>query len=177
MRGLGGITETIDRILSIAGVELAAWVAPLGLLIVFVGVLPWIRANYRAQQIRERIRRLTSEETVDRHALTAEIFRIAGRHKDALILIAEEGSRRGHLGLSMAAVKKLSQSPIHTNEARRLHSRLHQKPPRHIEGELAAIETLLDEGMKGAARLRAVEAIKQWPDHPFLTTLTESQEE
>lgn len=177
MRGLGGITETFERMLSMAGVELAAWVAPLGLVIVFVAFLPWIRANYRAQQIRDRIRRLTSEETVDRSALTAEIFRIAAGHKDALILIAEEASRRGHMRLSKAAVQKLSQTSKHTNEARRLHSQLHQKAPRHIEGELAAIETLLEEGMKGAARLRAIEAIKEWPGHPFLAALTDGQEE
>jgi hypothetical protein len=177
VRGLGGIADALDRVLQILGVELAAWMAPTVIGLGCLLMIPWIRSNQRSQRVRNLLRRIASEERMDREQMRAKAFEVVGDDVDALILLADEANRRGLQSLALEATTRLAEVGGRPQEVRRLQAQLRDRPPVHIEGERAAIESLMAEQMWAAAKIRLNSARDRWPSDTHLTELERTIEE
>jgi len=177
LRGLGGITDVLDQVLGLIGVEVAAWTIPAVLVLVFIALIPWIRKNHRTNEARELVRRIASEERVDRAQLQTETLSTVADHPLGLVVVADEAIRLGLHPLARLATDRLASFHGYRQDLRRLQALLDGRPRVHIEGAQAAIERLLAQGLLGAARHRLEDAQQHWPDEPGLHELQRRIEE
>jgi hypothetical protein len=167
----GGITETLSQFLEQAGITLPPWVIPAIIVLLFIPVLPMIRRNSRVHRARVIVQRIASEEDADRALLKQEAIALVAHHPIGLVSLADEAIRRGIRDLARMALESLKVHGRPVSHIHRLHAELHGPPPAHLEGELAAIELLLDNGVVNAAQERLERAQLRWPDAPQLQNL------
>lgn len=163
MRGFGGLTDALDSLLGSAGISVQPWFFPALLMVAFGLLLPHIRQNQRTQRAREAIRKSVEEGGAASDTLREEVMSLANGHPTTLLVIAGEAHKRGFLELTRRALKALEQTGKYKREARQLRHTIDGPPPVHPEGELAVLETLIEQGLLGMARKRLERAERHWP--------------
>jgi hypothetical protein len=171
MNRFGGITETLSRLLDQAGVVLPPWVFPAVITLGFLALLPLIRRNSRMHRARRLVQDIASERDLDRPEQKAQAIELVQDHPDGLVGLADEAVRRGVNDLAMSALEELKKHGRPAMDIHRLQIELHGPPPAHLEGELAAIESLLSHHLIAAAEKRLRKAEQTWPDAPELRRL------
>jgi len=175
--GLSGIADTLNQLLEQGGVTLAPWAIPAVIALAFLAMLPWLQQNHRLQRARSLVQAIASEREVDREALRAAALALVADHPMGLVGLADEALRQGLNDLARAALVQLKTHGKPVRDIHRLHAVIHGPPPAHLEGELAAIEKLLRNSMRSAARERLQRALRTWPDAPELSALAAAQAE
>ena len=173
MGRLGGITETLSKLLEHAGISLPPWAFPGLIGLAFLAVFPWLRQNHRLHRARQIVAEIASERSADRAALKSKAVALVARHPNGLVGLADEAIRRGLHDLAEQALTQLMVHGKPAVEIRRLRQALHGPPPTHLEGELAAIEALLAQELPAAAIQRVRRAQQHWPDEPRLQKLAD----
>jgi len=168
---LSGITDTLSQLLEQAGVSLPPWAFPGIIALLFLGVLPLIRRNSRVHRARLLVQEIASEQTTDRAIRKAEAIALVSDHPVGLVGLADEAIRRGVRDLAELALEELKTHGRPVPDIHRLQIELHGPPPAHLEGELAGIEQLLANGVRGAAMDRLRRAQETWPTDPALQRL------
>lgn len=168
MGRLGGITETLSQLLEQAGIALPPWTFPGIIALLFLAVLPMIRRNSRVHRARLLVQEIASERTVDRTGRKAQAIELVADHPVGLVGLADEAIRRGVRDLAKLALDELKEHGRPVQDIHRLQLELYGPPPAHLEGELAAIEQLLANGVRSAAMERLERALGTWPDAPAL---------
>lgn len=163
MRGFGGLTEALDALLGSLGVSVQPWFFPLLLAAGFVLLFPQIRQNQRTQKARESIRRAADDGGANTESFQNDLFALANDHPTTLLVICTEAQKRGLLKLARAALKRLEATRKYRTEVVRLRQQLAGPPRVHPEAEIAAIETLYEQGLTDMARTRLERAQRDWP--------------
>ena len=171
MGRLGGITDTLSQLLEQAGISLPEWAFPVLIGVLFLALLPLIRRNSRVHRARMIVAEIDSEKDTDRARLKAEAVALVADHPVGLVGLADEAIRRGINDLAKAALAALKTHGRPAQDIHRLQAELYGPTPAHLEGEIAAIEKLLDNGVRTAARDRLQRAASTWPDAPELRAL------
>ncbi len=174
MGRLGGITDTLSQLLEHAGITLPPWAFPVLIGVAFLGALPWLRQNQRTHRARLLVAEIASERDADRQALKRQAIEAVAGHPVGLVGLADEALRKGLQDLAASALEELKKNGKPVLEIRRLQEAIHGPPPAHLEGELAAIEQLLSQGLPAAALKRVRRAQQHWPNEPSLHQLAET---
>lgn len=172
MGRFGGITDTISQLLEQAGIALPAWAFPLLIGACFLGLMPMIRKNSKVHKARLLTAEIASEKTTDRAALKTQAIALVAEHPVGLVGLADEAIRRGIHDLAKRALDELKRHGRPLSEIHRLQEALYGPPPAHLEGEIAAIEQLMENQVLAAAHERLHRALQEWPDAPALRALS-----
>ena len=164
MRGVGGITDAINSLISSAGVTLPPWAFPALLLFGFIWLLPHIRQNQRTHKARKMIQERTAKGGAESTAVHDEILELANGHPVTLVVIADEAHRRGLVNLSRKALQALSLSGKRRADVRRLTALIDGPAPIFPAAEKETIDSLISKGLIGLARKRLDKAKRHWPD-------------
>lgn len=174
MRGLGGIAQSVSRLLEAFGITLQPWMAPAVVLVLMVALLPLILRNMRTGRARKLLKEAAMVPGEQGRLLEQRALDLVGRQPLGLVAVAEEALRRGRTDLARQAIVHLGA----TGKARPLYRRLRAE----IEGPLPAslaemvivVERLVDAGMLDEAARRLERARKRWPAAAELDTLDAS---
>ncbi len=175
MGGLGTLATAIEEILVDYGIHVPPWIGlaiAFGLIAVF---LPSIIKNAKVDKARRdmlRIHDLSSPEERERER--QRIVDLATDNPVGLVAIADEALRKHQTAIARGAVERLRRTGKRPDDLRRLERALDGDKPRHLLGEVIAIEHLLKGGALEAARKRLETALETWPDAPELTALERS---
>ena len=166
MRGIGDIFQVLSMWLPPWGVALLLGAIALAL-------LPGLRFRTRSRQVREAVRRMVRATPADREALVTRAFDRAGNHPHLLAILATEARKRAMPHLYQRAMDALRAAPGGAAEAARLHAEASRAKgdPLHPLEVVLRVETMLDEGLTVAARVRLDEALGHHPGHPELLAL------
>ncbi|MCB9765071.1 MAG: hypothetical protein H6739_35180 [Alphaproteobacteria bacterium] len=155
--------QTLNLMLSALGLKLAPWMAPLAAALLALLFLPLYRVNFRTKQARKRMVRAGAARPEQRDALTAEALGLVTGNPMGLIVVAEEALNRGMRPVAEEAVRQLAETGKRRPELRRLQRQLSDERPTTAEAEAAAIEHLLESGMREKARERLQRARERFP--------------
>jgi len=172
MRGMGGITDAIGTMLSLLGIELAPWMAPAFIGLVFVALSPWVIQNMqtsRARAILKESRVLDGEarDAMEQKALAA----VAGK-PHGLVAMVEEAHRMRRNGLARRALVELKALTGPTSEVARLARLTDPEPLPGSPAQLGLmVEKLRSAGLHEKADRRLQRGLTRWPGDAWLQEL------
>jgi hypothetical protein len=174
MGGLGSLTSAIEEILLDYGIHVPTWAGVALALLLIATFLPNIIKNARVDKARRDMGRLQDLSPEDRDRERERILDMANDNPVGLVAIADEALRKHQTRIARGAVERLRRTGKRTADLRRLERTLDGDKPRHLLGEVIAIEHLLKGGAREAAAKRLAAALETWPDAPELHALQAS---
>ena len=161
------MTQMLDQLLAATGLDLPPWAMPLIALSFMALMLPSWRRSHRVGLARKRLQSAAMAGREEREALQAEALGLVAGNPFGLIVVAEECIKRSMKPTAREAVKQLAATGRRRPDLRRLKKTLDgDRRPVSIEGECAAIERFIGEGMLEVASSRLEEALGRWPGEP-----------
>lgn len=114
------MTETINQLLGLLGLELPAWGLPVLALVIMVLLLPAILRNMRITKARKLIAKSWIEQPEERMAQEDRAFSLVENDGAGLVAVADEALRRGRMPLVRRAVQGLAQLDTVKKDRKRL---------------------------------------------------------
>ncbi len=145
------------------GITPQPWMLPAFVLAVCGALYPLVRPTRRLGRARKLIAEAQRVSGPERAALQDQVLALVDRHPMGLVGVVEEALRRGQAPLARRGLDALRETGKERIHLKRLEARVHGPPPTSIEGELAAVERLLAEGLHDQARERLGRARARWP--------------
>lgn len=164
------VTEMLDTLFQLIGVQLPAWGGTVFLLCVLALLGPFFYRNSRTKQARKKLQALSLEGGQARLDGEAEILDLVRGHPFGLVVVVEEAHKRGMRRLADEALEELDRTGKHRDQFRRL-SRVHGEKPTTPAAEAIAVERLRETGLHAQAELRLEKALGKFPGHPELLAL------
>jgi len=171
MRGLGGLAETISKLLVAFGITLQPWMAPVAVLAIMLVLLPHILRNMRTGRARKLLRQAAMVPGPEGSDLEQRALDLVDGQPMGLVAVAEEAIRRGRMALAREAVRRLADTGRQHAHLRRLRVELDGRLPATVDEMVLIIERFVDAGMVDEARGRLSRARRRWPDTPDLEAL------
>ena len=160
-----------ERMLVAVGVTAKPWMLPAFVLLLGAASWPLVRRTQRISRARKLIAEAGRVSGPERTAVQDRVLALVGVHPMGLVGVVEEAHRRQQLPLARRGLDALRDTGKERIHLMRLEALVEGPPPTSIEGELAALERLLDEDMLEQAQRRLARARRRWPDDPRLAAV------
>lgn len=167
---MGGITDVINSLASSFGFQVAPWFFPAMLVAVGVMVYPSIAKTEKGRKARRLIENFGATAGPERDALRARIMALVKGDGPGLQMVLEKADASGWTLLAdeaRAALQALG--GVEFAEVQKALAA--KKKPMLLDGELAAIERYVENGLWVRAEERVAAALAEWPDEPELLAL------
>ena len=169
------VTEMLDTLFQLIGVQLPPWGDTVFLLCVLVLLGPFFYRNSLTKKARKRLQALSAQGGQARLDGEAEVLELVRGHPFGLVVVVEEASKRGMHRLVEQGLEALDRTGRHRDQFHRLSRELGEKPTT-AAAQAIAIERLRETGLHVQAKLRLNKALLRFPDHPELLALIPGEE-
>ncbi len=160
-----------ERLMASLGIPPRPWLLPAFLLVLIALAWPLVRRTLQISRARKLLALAERCVGQERRDLQREVLSLVDDHPMGLVGVVEEALRRQQTSFAADALEALRATGKERVHLKRLEARVHGPPPTTIEGEVAAIERLLEAGLNHQAALRLDRARIRWPDDARLTAI------
>jgi hypothetical protein len=164
-----GLAQLLDTVLTLAGLHLQPWMAPVALLALAVILFPVLRRSHSTSLVRKRLRRLPYVGAAERRRLEEEALAMVAGSPVGLLVVAQEALRLGRYDLARRAADALEAAGARPRDLRAIRRILEPQLEPTPAQERVHIEALVQADMNDEAARRRALARARWPKEEWST--------